>query len=62
MKKHNKAMPGNRYEVTICDAGQTFILWDATLQRLIATSSNADELIIYAQKNNMINPDAVVMS
>ena len=61
MKRYNKIIQGNRYEITVCDAGKTFLLWDATLQRVIADSNNADELIIYAQKNNMINSDAVVM-
>ena len=62
--KHTKRManpiPGNRYEVRIW--GDHYILMDNTQQRLIATSKDDKELILYAQHNNMINADAVIIS
>lgn len=61
MKKLNKAIAGNRYEVTVCDDGKMFVLFDATLQKVVAISDNADELIIYAQRETMINADAVII-
>ncbi len=62
MKRYNKARAGNRFEVTVCNAGKVFLLWDSTRQMLIADSGIADELILYAKHYNMISGDAVVMS
>jgi hypothetical protein len=60
MIKYKKAIAGNRYEVII----RNFQAWllDKTLNQIIASSDNENELIIYAQKENMINSDAVVIS
>jgi hypothetical protein len=59
MIKYKKAIAGNRYEVII----RNFQAWllDKTLNQVIASSDNEDELIIYAQKENMINADAVII-
>ena len=59
MNIYNKIIQGNRYEVMI--ANNTNWLWDETLQRIIATSKDANELILYAQHNNMISADAVII-
>ena len=59
MTRINEIVSGNRYEVVVAD--DTYLLWDSTRQMLIATSHNENELIIYAQKRNMIMGDAVVM-
>lgn len=63
MKQTNrmcKVIPGNRFEVKIWQ--EHYQLWDKTLNRLIATSNNDVGLILFAEHNNMINADAVIIS
>ncbi len=60
MIQYKKAITGNRYEV-IKYYKHCYMLLDKTLQEVIAESESADELILYAQHNNMINADAVIM-
>ena len=59
-KRMLKPIAGNRYEIRTWK--DHFQLWDNTLQRLVATSKDDVELILYAQHNNMINADAVIIS
>lgn len=61
MIQYKKPVAGNRYEITKGYADE-YYLYDKTLQEVIAISDQADELIIYAQINNMINGDAVIVS
>jgi len=60
MIKYKKAIGGNRYEVIISDF--QYWLLDKTLNQIIASSDDDKELILYAQHNNMINADAVIIS
>lgn len=60
MIRYKLAIAGNRYEIIIADTFY-YALYDKTLQEVIAESTNPDELILYAQHNNMINADAVVI-
>ena len=64
MKKYRKPIQGNRSEIIVIHGifEDVFQLWDKTLQVLIADSSDANELILYAEHNNMLNPDAVIIS
>ena len=62
MYHYNKAIKGNRYEITVCDAGKTFILWDSTLQQTIATADNKEVLVSYAQDKELVRGNAIIIS
>lgn len=59
MIRYKKAIEGNRFEVI--KARNSFLLQDNTLQQIIAEANNIDELVIYAEKNNMISADAIII-
>lgn len=59
MNIFNTLEPGNIYE--IIQDGKEFFLYEKTRQIYIVSSEICDELIIYAQANNMISGDAVII-
>lgn len=58
MEMINQIVPGNRYEVFV-DVVSMYRLEDATLQRVIAVSTDCNELIKMARDNNMVNGKAM---